>query len=140
MGVRQNEWAKVRTDYIRELDNNEKHLQKKKMEAKQKIKFLQKRQKEGEIVLLVSDKTNKIVVMWREPYLVAGSVHTNKDREVDFSFAEEDQRVLNGHTSSFIKIFGVGEDWGHGGRHREVGISHAVSIPDFSLFYKDHKG
>ena len=91
-------------------------------------------------MLLVSDKTNKLVVIWREPYLAAGSVSTNKEREVDSSFAEENQRVFNGLTSSFIKIFGVGDDWGHGGRHREVGISHAVSIPDLSLFYKDHNG
>ena len=79
VGVRQNEWAKIRSQFKEEFCDEEGN-QKSNLTAPQRrgIKSLVIRVKNGEIVILETDKSGKLVVMLLEDYLAAGLVHTSK--------------------------------------------------------------
>ena len=140
VAVRAVEWAKVRMEYKTEFVNKDDE-QKSNLDAREKrgVKSLLKRVKEGEIVVIQSDKSGRLVVMSMEEYLRAGSVHTCHDVEVNQEFAKDNQRLLNGHTSCWLKIFNCGSDWSHETRHRETRLNKSCAIPVLRLLFKDHK-
>ena len=51
----------------------------------------------------------------------------------------EREKTLNSHSSMFIKMWGIGENWGHEARIRESKITHSENIATMSLLLKDHK-
>ena len=83
------------------------------------LKSLKKRMKEGEIVILPTDKSGNFCVMSRETFLRAGLVHTKKDTEVEIEDIKSAQTELNGAVSMMLKIFRVGKSWDHQSRIRE---------------------
>ena len=100
---------------------------------------LRRRIKEKEIFVILTDKTGKLAVVTREIYEEMGSVHTDKDREIQCEEIRDTQRRLNGHTSSWIKISGMGENWNHTERIRETCINWSYCVAPMHLLYKDHK-
>ena len=78
------------------------------METREGLRSLQKRSKEGEIVIAETDKSGKFCVFSMEEYLKAGEVHTKNDVEIDEKDLKEIQRTLNATCSMFLKIFRVG--------------------------------
>merc|ERR1711888_447249 len=103
------------------------------------LRKLKKRVKEGELLICETDKSGRFAVVRMETYIAAGRVHTNKDKRVDLEFVKKNQRILNGHTSSFLKIFKVGEDWQHERRHRETKLNQSLGVAPLYLLFKDHK-
>ena len=101
---------------------------------------LRKRIKEGEIVVLQTDKSGRFAVMKLETYEQAGMKHVALDKEVDLETIKENQRKLNGHCSMWMKIFRMGKDWRHEDRHREVKINNSLEVCPLYLMYKNHKG
>ena len=67
------------------------------------LESLKKRIGKGELIVVKTDKTGKLAAMSRESYEEAGMEHTEKDTEVDRETCDKIQRIINGHTSSFIK-------------------------------------
>jgi hypothetical protein len=67
------------------------------MEEARGLKKLKKKVKEGELVIVKSDKSGKFSVMSMNEYRRAGEDHTRKDREVTVDFLLNNQRKLNGH-------------------------------------------
>ena len=83
-------------------------------------KKLQKRIKDKEILVVPTDKTGKLIVASVEAYKKMGEAHTNKDIEIQWENVKEIQRQLNGHTSCWIKIGNMGENWNQVWRIRET--------------------
>ena len=104
------------------------------------LKSLLKRTKEGEIVVLPTDKTGNFSVMDRARYEEAGLSHVKKDQEVGWAELRQAQKELNGHTSMLIKIFKIGSDWNHGQRVRESMLGNSLEVCPVHLLFKDHKG
>ena len=84
------------------------------------MKRLKKRLKEGELVVVPTDKSGTLAAMTRGAYMRAGLKHTKNDKEVEWEEIRESQKELNGHTSMLIKSFRIGAYWGHGDRVRET--------------------
>ena len=103
------------------------------------VKKLQKRVREGEIVVLQTDKSGRLAVMPLEMYISAGEQHTKLDKEVTMEHAAEVQRKVLGHTSSWLKILNVGEDHDHEDRHRSTFLIKSLNIAMVRLLAKDHK-
>ena len=103
-------------------------------------KSLKKRVKDGELVVVPTDKSGSLAVMTREAFQKSGMKHTTRDREVGWEVIKESQRELNGHVSMLIKFFRMGSSWGHGPRIRETMMGENMSTCPLSLLYKDHKG
>ena len=102
------------------------------------LKSLRKRVEDGEIVVLPTDKTGKFAVMGREDYEQAGLVHGKGDDEVGWEIIKMEQREINGHVAMLIKIFNIGESWGHVSRVRETMLGESMGICPVQLLYKDH--
>ena len=104
------------------------------------LKSLQKRVREGEIVVLPTDKSGLFAVMTRETFVECGLGHTKGDKNVNWEDLKKAQSELNGHTSMLIKTFGIGKTWNHSSRVRETMMGGGLSVCPLSLLYKDHKG
>ena len=100
---------------------------------------LLKRVKEGELVICKTDKSQKLAVLSTEEYLRVGREHTEKDIEITVEEVDEIQDDVNNHCSMLIKIFQIGEDWGHQSRHREMRINHSATPSSMYMLIKDHK-
>ena len=138
--IRQQKWMGVARQFISEFCDD-KGRQKDNLTAAQRrgLKKLQKRVADGEIVIIPTDKSGRMVAMTLEDYEKAGEVHTSKDREVTMEQAEEVAKKLRGHTSSWLKILNVGEGHKHENRHRKTFIVNSVNIAELYLLWKDHK-
>ena len=109
------------------------------------LKSLQKRVKDGEIVLQSSDKGKKLTVSSMESYRRQGMVHVGKDKEVTWTEAMGHQTTCSSHGQALCNIMNVGE-WaggggGEGGARRaweNVGGT-ACSIPPLKVLPKTHK-
>ena len=92
------------------------------------LKSLKKRVKNGEIVVVPTDKTGKLCVMAREAYEEAGSVHVGKDEKVGQEEVDRIDGEVNGNISLLIKFFRLGKGWNQTGRMRESLITGSQSI------------
>ena len=106
----------------------------------QGIESLLKRSKEGELVVMETDKSGKFTVMGQQDYIEAGYEHVQHDREIDEKELKAIERRLNAASSMYIKIFRVGEDLGHTERHRSNYITHSANASNMKMLHKDHKG
>ena len=104
------------------------------------LRSLRKRMKEGELVIMPTDKTGQFAIMSRDTYLTCGQKHTNGDPKVGWEDLKGAQSELNGHTSMMVKIFGIGKAWNHTSRVRETMLGESLATCPLSLLYKDHKG
>ena len=102
------------------------------------LKSLKKRVKEGQIVVVKTDKSGRFSVMSMQEYERAGLVHTAKDTEVTMGFLVKNQRRLNGHMSMLLKTFLVGQNHDHFERIRNLKLTHSLSIAPLYLLFKDH--
>ena len=106
----------------------------------QGLKSLKTRVKNGEVVIVPTDKSGNLAIMSRNSYMEAGMVHTAKDRLVGMEEVKMAQKELNGHISMLIKAFKIGSHWKHGYRCRETMMGESQSVCPLSLLFKDHKG
>ena len=104
------------------------------------LRSLRKRVKEGEIVILPTDKSGLFAVTSRSTYIECGKSHTQGNTSVGWEDLKVAQRKLNGHTSMMIKVFGIGKSWKHTDRVKETMLGEAMATCPLSLLYKDHKG
>ena len=104
------------------------------------LESLKKRIKEGELVIVPTDKSGTLAAMTRSAYMEAGQVHSRNDKEVEWREVQESQKELNGHTSMLIKCFKIGAYWKHGDRVRETMMGNGQALCPLTLLYKDHKG
>ena len=108
-------------------------------EEEKGLKTLKKRIKDEEIIVMKTDKSGKFAITDRENYIEMGKAHTARDREIDIKEIREKERVLNGHTSMWIKMTNLGEQHNHEDRARESKISKSQNLANMYLLLKDHK-
>ena len=104
------------------------------------LKSLTERVKNGEIVVVPTDKSGKFAIMSRRAYEESGNKHVKDDRIVGWDELKEAQTRLNGHVAMMAKIFKIGKNWEHQDRIRETMMGESLSVCPVSLLYKDHKG
>ena len=104
------------------------------------LKSLSERVKNGEIVVVPTDKSGKFAVMSRRAYEESGNKHVKGDLVVGWDDLKEAQTRLNGHVAMMVKIFKIGKNWEHEDRIRETMMGESLSVCPVSLLYKDHKG
>ena len=78
-------------------------------EQEKGLESLKRRVKDGELVILPTDKTGKFAVMTRSTYKKAGLSHIKEDKEVGYEDLWEAQKELNGHMAMLIKCFKIGD-------------------------------
>ena len=103
------------------------------------MRKLRKRIKEGEILVVLTDKSGKLALTTPENYIKMGQEHVKKDKEVTEDKARENQRKLNGHVSMWLKITNMGLDWKHSARIRETCLNNSCCAAPMYLLVKDHK-
>ena len=104
------------------------------------LKSLTERVKNGEIVVVPTDKSGKFAIMSRRAYEESGNKHVKDDLIVGWDELKEAQTRLNGHVAMMVKIFKIGKNWEHQDRIRETMMGESLSVCPVSLLYKDHKG
>ena len=104
------------------------------------LKSLQKRVKNGQLVIVQTDISSRFAVMTLAEYEEAGKKHTAKDEEVGLEFVMKNETQINGHMSMLLKTFMVGQGWGHEDRTRSTKITHSLSVAPMYILFKDHKG
>ena len=100
---------------------------------------LMKRVKEGDLLVLMTDKSGKMMVVSVEDYFRMGLEHIKDDTEVGQDKAKEIQRKLNGHMSMWLKMSCQGEKWNHQDRMRETCLNQSCAVSPLYLLIKDHK-
>ena len=140
IAVRRENFEKVFGDYCQE-HCSEKGEQKTNLTFSQRngLRKLRKRIKDGEFVVMLTDKSGKLAISDVESYIEMGSVHTSKDTEVGDETVRKIQRLYNGHTSMWLKMANVGENWDHEDRLRESCLQNTNNVPPMYLLAKDHK-
>ena len=139
--VLRQEWTATYRDFCKENCNQKKeqvsNLTKKEKEG---LESIRKRIKDGQLVIVPTDKSGRFSVMDLDTYMQAGLKHTSKDEKVSIHQIRENQSELNGHVSMILKIYRVGSSWGHEGRARSTMINQSEMISNMYCLYKDHKG
>ena len=80
---------------------------------KRGFKKLRNRVKKGEIVIIKTDKSGKLMAMKKEDYLKFGIKGVGGNRKVDRKEAKKIERKINDHTRFWIKMTNLGENHGH---------------------------
>ena len=104
------------------------------------LRKLKKRIKEGEIIVLPTDKSGRFGIMSLDNYIRAGEKHTLKDEEIGIDVIVKTQTELNGNISMLTKFMKMGYLWKHGDRARQTMINFSHTLCPLYLTYKDHKG
>ena len=66
------------------------------------LKRLRERKKNGELVILPTDKSGRFAVMSMDTYIKAGEVHTKKDEEIGLKELKANQKQVNGSVSKHV--------------------------------------
>ena len=108
-------------------------------EEQEGLKTLMKRIKEGELVVMKTDKSGKFCVTTKEKYVEMGMDHVKNDKEVTREELREVERHLNGHTAAWCIMFSTGENHSHTSRIIKSKTTFSNNIANLYLMYKDHK-
>ena len=99
---------------------------------------MKKRVKEGELVVMETDKSNRFCVTNIATYRKMGEVHTKKDKKITREEMIEKEKN-HSHAAMRRKIMNYGEDHNQGDRIHTAVTSHDQNTATLSLVYKDHK-
>ena len=129
------------SEEYREKECDEKGRQRRNLTLSEQrgLRKLEKRKNEGEIVVIMTDKSSKMCIMKRDDYEQLGEDHVGKDRVVDREEILEREKVLNQHSLSWCKMWRTGKDHGHEDRIRQSKITNSENRAELYLSYKDHK-
>ena len=96
--------------------------------------------KDGELVIVETEKSSRFAVMTMQEYEAAGTKNIENDQEVDLEYVIRNERHINGHMSMILKMFMVGSTWSHEHRTRAKKIAHSLSVAPMYILFNDHKG
>ena len=102
------------------------------------LNSLMKRISEGELMVLRTDKSARLVVVSPEVYMAMGEEHTSKDKEIDLETVRQLSIDVACHTSMWLKMLRVGEGHRHEERFRTGFVGGDMLAPMYVL-PKDHK-
>ena len=70
---------------------------------------LKKRSKDGDLIIMQTDKSGKLAAVDPELYLKMGGIHTKNDTVIDMDLVEAMAKITDAHCSCWIKMLGVGD-------------------------------
>ena len=108
LALRSDLFRKVTQEYKLQKEITDKQRPNLTPEQNRGLKLIKKRIKEGEYLVLKSDKSNKFVILSREAYIQMGMKHVTEDKELTNSEVTDIQRKITGHTSMLIRILDLG--------------------------------
>ena len=108
-------------------------------EERKGLKSLIKRTKDGEIIVMKTDKSGKFSVTNREKYIEMGQVHIGKDREVTREEIRSTDKTLNEHSSAWCSIWRTGQNHQQEDRVMQSKMSRSENRAKLYLSHKDHK-
>ena len=139
--VLRQEWRECYRKFTQEKCNQKKEQESNlTKEEKDGLTSLRKRIKEGELIVVPTDKSGRFSIMDLETYTQAGLKHAAKDEVVSIDQIKDNQHELNGQVSMLLKIFRVGGTWGHYERARGNMLCNSEMICNMYVLFKDHKG
>ena len=94
--------------------------------------------KQGEITIVQTDKTSRVIVTTPEEYLKMLEVHTKNDTEISIEEATKKAKSHDAHMSSWLKMLNIGETWSQQKRIRQSFLG-CESLASMDLLIKDHK-
>ena len=103
------------------------------------LRSLLKRIRSGELIIIKTDKSGKFCIVSVADYLKLGEAHTEKDRKISREEVIETEKLLNGHSNSWCKIWSMGGDHKYGDRIMSSKISSSENRATLYPLYKDHK-
>ena len=103
------------------------------------LKSLKRRMKSGEVIIMRTDKSSKMAITDVDTYMKLGEKHIKNDKEITLKEVAGMEKDVNGNTSMFIKMTGMGDDWGQGDRMRTSTITRSKTMASLFLQLKDHK-
>ena len=104
------------------------------------LKKLKERIDEKEIMVVITDKSNKMSVTTPNIYKESMKCHTEKDLKTDMKGANKIAKTLNEHSKDFVKILNIGESHGQNKRAiRNATVHKDGEIPLLVGAFKDHK-
>ena len=117
--------------------NDESNLTKEEQRGKAS---LLRRQREGELVISMTDKSGKSVVCSPATYMEAIEKHTGQDREVCEKDLRDTENRVNRHMRMLHRVTGMGEDHPNL-EHKLAGAvtNQDVGAPSLYVMWKDHK-
>ena len=98
-----------------------------------------KRIKEGEIVVMKTDKSGKMCISTKEKYIELGMQHVKGDKEISREELRCIERILNGHGMSWSKMWGTGKAHNQEDRVMNSRVSSSENTSDLLVAFKDHK-
>ena len=101
------------------------------------LKKLKQRVKKGELVIVKSDKSGKIMAMDKREYLKIGVKGVGKDKKITREEVKKIEERVNDHTRFWIKMTNIGENNGHHNRMKESKLSHSEQMAPRYYMYKD---
>ena len=140
MEVRRNTNEKVYNNYRGEVCNKKGEVKGNLDEdEKEGLKSLQKRIREGEVIVMKTDKSGKLCICTRDEYRIMGEKHTAKDEKIGRKGIIEIEKNLNGHVFFWAKMWGSGDSHGQRDRIIDSKVVSSEQLASLYLMYKDHK-
>ena len=93
----------------------------------------------GQLIIMKTDKSGKFCIVSVEDYIKMGQVHIKQDKELSRSDMIRTDKILNGNSMAWCKIWGTGSAHGHEERIMTSKTSKSENSSDMYLMYKDHK-
>ena len=86
-----------------------------------------------------TDKSGQFCVVSWDDYIEMGQVHVSKDKKVTREEVIEIEKHLNGHATTWVKVFAVGQDHKHVERIMNGARTTSNNLASMYLLFKDHK-
>ena len=138
--LRKEQFIDVFNDHVKHNCNSKGNQKNNLTKAQSNVMIkLQKRMKNGELVVTPTDKTGCLSVIDRAIYEQMGAQHTKDDKEVSLQEVKEIQRKIMGHCSLWTRFSSMGTAWGHEDRVKEVLVTNTCNVAPMYLLTKDHE-
>ena len=96
------------------------------------LSTLKKRIKNGELIVVQTDKSSRFAVMTVNQYLTAGAEHTQKDKAIDWRQVTYLQNKVNSHVWWLANIVGYGKNKDYGRMMKNI-LDHGREVPEMIL-------
>ena len=138
INLRLGSFKRVATKFYDDSTDNGKQAPNLPYEVTKGFKMISSMIKGGEMVMLKTDKSDKLCPVSPEAFNLMGQEHTSKDREISRGEAYKIHEHQDCHTSQLLKCFQMGASHGHQKRMRESYLG-GKGIAPMNLLVKDHK-
>ena len=103
------------------------------------LKRIQKRIKDGDMIVMKTDKSGKMSVTDRENYVKMGQEHVKDDKRIDREEVKKIDKLMNEHSAAWCNMWGTGRHHGQEDRIVSSKTTRSENTAKLYLTHKDHK-